>query len=633
MKHIIVSAVVLVSLFSTMFAQNVGIGTTNPQSRLSINGNGTVGSNYINATAPADGLLIEGNVGIGNVSPNAKLQITDGTVDTVLIVQPGAGKYAAKFDGMLDVTDAIRNNGSDFDGSVAINDGLTVGDISGSQCNPTNGTDCTFFYVDGTGSFQIDPNEPPFATSNSPSCSLGQCRTITNFNLSATFFDFSFLDIKVDIYVLNQFQYKVLVSDAQDTSWTISFNSTDFNGLDPAAVSNWSILMAGYDPTGDSDRCEEYTGTISYNWGDSAAVSYYAAFGEVRASGTLYANSVNPYGDVAEFFEVTQEHRLPEAGDIVSIAMDAEQSFSLTTKANDPMLAGVISENPSIFINNPEMGEPIALTGRVKVKVNNEGGMIKPGDPITSSSTLAEGMKQTNTGQILGYALEAYDGKDNQTGKIWILLDKGHYETVAPITPVYAGPAVKLGGIELHGSQKVAPKTKEVFLAWSDMIHEQLPSDIDFEDLVVDLNPFGGSAMLSVNKVDANGVYVGINKSSKDFKGFYYNIDIVSPELYTEPVNTVNESSDLVSIEQFKGLYNEHVAMANELAKRSGSNFNDLPANMSIEEAYASKKAVLDAWAKADPKLFGNYTSLSKKLKNMLKDPELAKAVASTEHL
>lgn len=633
MKQIFLSVLILGTIGSTLFAQNVGIGTTNPQSRLSINGNGTVGSNYTNTTAPTDGLLIEGNVGIGTVSPNSKLQITDAVSDTVLLVQPGSGKYAAKLDGKLDITGAVVNTGSNFDGSVAINDGLTVGDISGTQCNPTTPTTCSFNYVDVSGSFQIDPNEPAFATSNNPTCTEGECRTITSFDMSATFFDFSFLAIKVDIYVQNQFQYKVLVPDAQDSSWVINFSSNDFNGQDPDNVSNWSILMSGYDGTGDSDRCEEYTGTVNYNWGDSNSVSYYAAFGEIRASGTLYANSVNPYGDVAEFFEITQEHRQPEPGDIVSIAMDTEQSFSLTNKANDPMIAGVISENPSIFINDPEKGEPIALTGRVKVKVNTEGGAIQPGDPITSSSTLAEGMKQNSNGTIVGYALEAYDGELTETGKIWILLDKGHYEAVVATTPVYEGPAVKLGGIELHGSKKVAHKTKEVFISWESMINTELPNDIDFEDLVVDLNAFGGSALLSVNKVDETGVYIGIAKSSKNFKGFYYNINIVSPSLYIEPVIEEPKFNDEITADNFKTLHTKWIALANKLATRSGKSFNSLEANLKVEEARTAKQNILNAWLKADPKLFKEYTSISKKLQSMLQNPTLAKEIARSEQL
>lgn len=581
-----------------------------------------------------------GNVGIGTVNPNGALHIVDPYSDTALIVEPATGKYAARLNGYLDITGAIRNTGSLYDGSVAVNDGLTVGDLSGKQCSPNTPDSCSFSFVDTVGSFQIDPNESPWATSNYPTCSSGECRSITNVNFSATFFDYAYLAIKVDIYLNNQFQYKVLVNDANDTSWTFSFNTNDFNGQDPAGITNWSVLMSGYDGTGDSDLCEDYEGKIYYNWADSAFVSYYAAFGEVRASGTLYAHSTSSYGDVAEFFEVSNNIRQPEPGDIVSISANNAQTFSLTDQANDPLIAGVISANPSVFINNPDKGEPIALTGRVQVKVNMEGGTIKPGDPITSSSTLAEGMKMNTKGTIVGYALEAYDGHSGETGKIWILLDKGHYEKVAPITEVYAGESVNLGGIEVKGSKKVTRGIKEVFLPWSDMLKGDVPADIDFDDLVVDLNAFGGAANLAVSEVNANGVFISIAKPSKNFQGFYYTINLVSPSLYSAPgetnvvATTTTEPLDVeMNFEGFKTLYHRWENQAIALEQKSGYSFSDLPANLSKDKAKTAKQGILNAWASADRKGYIEYLKLGKQIQVMLNNPEISARVASSEKL
>ena len=53
---------------------------------------------------------------------------------------------------------------------------------------------------------------------------------------------------------------------------------------------------------------------------------------------------------------------------------------------------------------------PVALVGRVMVHVNNENGAIAVGDPITSSSTAGYGMKATEPGTIIGFALDAYAG-------------------------------------------------------------------------------------------------------------------------------------------------------------------------------------------------------------------------------
>lgn len=55
---------------------NVGIGTTNPQSLLDVNGGVSVGSYAGNNAAPSGGMIISGYVGIGNTSPGDLLQLS-----------------------------------------------------------------------------------------------------------------------------------------------------------------------------------------------------------------------------------------------------------------------------------------------------------------------------------------------------------------------------------------------------------------------------------------------------------------------------------------------------------------------------------------------------------------------------
>jgi hypothetical protein len=66
-------------------AQNVGIGVTNPASKLTVNGNVAVG---YNAAAPSNGTIIEGTVGIGTNNPTqASLVVATGGGNAS--VQPG----------------------------------------------------------------------------------------------------------------------------------------------------------------------------------------------------------------------------------------------------------------------------------------------------------------------------------------------------------------------------------------------------------------------------------------------------------------------------------------------------------------------------------------------------------------
>jgi hypothetical protein len=61
---------VVLFLAASVHAQNVGIGFSDPLSKLTINGNFAVGANY-NIAAPANGALIEGVTGIGTTSPDS----------------------------------------------------------------------------------------------------------------------------------------------------------------------------------------------------------------------------------------------------------------------------------------------------------------------------------------------------------------------------------------------------------------------------------------------------------------------------------------------------------------------------------------------------------------------------------
>jgi Chaperone of endosialidase len=66
-RALLLGAFTFVSVAS---AQNVGIGFSNPLSKLTVNGNFAVGANY-NVAAPANGALIQGITGIGTTTPDS----------------------------------------------------------------------------------------------------------------------------------------------------------------------------------------------------------------------------------------------------------------------------------------------------------------------------------------------------------------------------------------------------------------------------------------------------------------------------------------------------------------------------------------------------------------------------------
>ena len=58
----------------------MGIGITNPGSKLSVSGNAAIGSNYDDDAAPSNGLIVEGDVGIGITNPSYRLQVEGGSI-------------------------------------------------------------------------------------------------------------------------------------------------------------------------------------------------------------------------------------------------------------------------------------------------------------------------------------------------------------------------------------------------------------------------------------------------------------------------------------------------------------------------------------------------------------------------
>jgi hypothetical protein len=60
----------------------LGVGTTTPGSNLSVGGSASIGADY-GASAPTNGLLVEGQVGIGVTNPTGRLVVTGGNLQSV----------------------------------------------------------------------------------------------------------------------------------------------------------------------------------------------------------------------------------------------------------------------------------------------------------------------------------------------------------------------------------------------------------------------------------------------------------------------------------------------------------------------------------------------------------------------
>jgi len=139
---------------------------------------------------------------------------------------------------------------------------------------------------------------------------------------------------------------------------------------------------------------------------------------DIKVSSAGYADALG--ADLAEIYASSE---ILEAGDVVSISATKDNSIEKTKVSDDVMVAGVISTEPGLLMNVKEKGYKLALVGKVPTKVCNEGGSIKRGDLLVSSSTAGYAKKageQPKAGTVIGKALENFD---SSKGTILVLVN------------------------------------------------------------------------------------------------------------------------------------------------------------------------------------------------------------------
>lgn len=156
--------------------------------------------------------------------------------------------------------------------------------------------------------------------------------------------------------------------------------------------------------------------------------------GDYANNGRVSVDEIEILGgsDLAEYFDINSKNDEVTAGKIVSIDPEVAGNLTLSTQSYDKKVIGVISGANGISAGML-MGQegsiahgkyPIAIAGRVYVKVNKENGDIVPGDFITTSSTFGEGMKATSMdkarGSIIGKAMSQID---EETGFVLVFIN------------------------------------------------------------------------------------------------------------------------------------------------------------------------------------------------------------------
>lgn len=220
-------------------------------------------------------------------------------------------------------------------------------------------------------------------------------------------------------------------ASAEGATFTVTSNATDANTASTIvyrdASGNFSAGTITAALNGNATTATTATDvTVTAN--DATNETVYLTFvdgqtgtqGLETDSGLTYNPSTNvltttatqaQYADLAEVYAADAEY---EVGTIVKLGGDAE--ITQTVNANDADVFGVISESPAYLMNSHAEGLPVALSGRISVKVL---GPVVKGQRIVSSDTPGVGVAVSNSEisnilTIVGRALESNDNQDTK---------------------------------------------------------------------------------------------------------------------------------------------------------------------------------------------------------------------------
>jgi hypothetical protein len=200
-----------------------------------------------------------------------------------------------------------------------------------------------------------------------------------------------------------------LIMNFGNAGGTFSSSTSKFVDFQNAGTSKFTVTAQGTTTIGDGTTNNTAGLQIGYGGlcvdNDGSCVA--SVRGRIASVSTFAGNS-----DLAEMYFSSQT-LVP--GEIV--VADGFISIKRATGAVGEQVLGVVSTKPGVLLGFDDesliagqTGYPLALSGRVPVRLSDENGVVAVGDPLMLSSIPGIAMKATDASLVVGYALEAFDG-------------------------------------------------------------------------------------------------------------------------------------------------------------------------------------------------------------------------------
>lgn len=331
------------------------------------------------------------------------ITVTDATSATsTSLTDTGEAWLPNEFAGLI-----VEITGSSDTDCIGVSRRIVSNTATSMTFSPAVPGACT---LDTSADFQVDPEaligatDAVYAVAISAEAPLGEARQMCVGTNSGTdtggitcYNHQSGPSIIADVFHADSGQ-----TDDSGASWT----GTDYDDIRAIDISlNGRTLLAGSEA-----HFMTETGDVRLGQGlDYLAYQIFKVRGEIIQDGISAAGSNGlevGFTGGADLAERYYSNEPLEAGEVVAMDSSIEAGVKKTTSRYQHDILGVVATQPGIILGTKaENGYPIALVGRVPVKVTNENGPIYAGDRVTAASRPGYAMRATQAGRVIGQIL------------------------------------------------------------------------------------------------------------------------------------------------------------------------------------------------------------------------------------